>query len=283
MTTQRSRSTVLASAAAPGGPASRPGDRPAGWRSERRIGRARVGMGAPLVLALVAILFVLAASPALAAIRTVNCGAGDDLQAAITAASAGDTLRVRGTCTGHFSVSTSLTLKGVGVAPTLDGGGTLGTTLTIAVGVTVVVERLTITGGDGFDGGGINNLGILTLKGSKVSGNAAGNRGGGINNLGTLTLKESAVSGNRAVDGSGGGILNLGTATLKESAVSGNTARFYGGGILNAGTATLKESAVSGNTAGGTGGGIFNDGGIVTLEESTVSGNTLPNCVGLVC
>lgn len=151
------------------------------------------------MLALAAVLFVLAASPALAATQTVNCGAGADLQAAINAASAGDTLRVRGTCTGNFTIGKLLTLTGVeGSHPTLNGGGT-GRTLTILVGATVVVERLTITAGSAVNGGGILNSGTLTLEKSAVSGNTAGFGGGIFNNPGidiTLTLEKSAVSGN---------------------------------------------------------------------------------------
>ena len=157
-------------------------------------------MGAPLGLALAAVLFILAASPALAAIRTVNCP-GDSLQTAITAAKRGDILRVRGTCTGNFTIGKRLTLKGVGVAPTLNGGRT-GTTLTIDHGVTVIVERLTITGGNADRGGGIVNFGTLTLKESEVSGNTAGGTGGGIfNDGGIVTLEESTVSHNTPNDG----------------------------------------------------------------------------------
>ena len=158
-------------------------------------------MGAPLGLALAAVLFVLAASPALAATRTVNCNvAGANLQAVIdNNAHAGDILRVRGTCTGNFTIDKNLKLKGEGSHPTLNGGGT-GTTLTISgVTVVVVVERLTITGGNAVQGGGIYNFGTLTLKESTVSRNNAA-AGGGIFNTGTVFLLESTVLRNNPND-----------------------------------------------------------------------------------
>ena len=130
-----------------------------------------------------------------------------------------------------------------------------------------------VSGGEGSDSGGIDNLGTLTLTNSTVSGNTAGDDGGGIsnNNNGTLTLTNSTVSGNTAGD-NGGGINNNGTMTLTNSTVSGNTAQF-GGGIDNDGTMTLTNSTVSGNAASIDGGGIDNF-GTVMLVQSLLSGNT---------
>ena len=63
------------------------------------------------------LLLSLLAAPAAAA-RTagtlVDCRAGADLQAAITAATPGDTLLVRGTCTGNFIAYKDLVFEGVG-------------------------------------------------------------------------------------------------------------------------------------------------------------------------
>jgi nitrous oxidase accessory protein NosD len=68
------------------------------------------------------LLLSLLAAPAAAA-RTagtlVDCRAGADLQAAITAATPGDTLLVRGTCTGNFIAYKDLVFEGVGPDPTI--------------------------------------------------------------------------------------------------------------------------------------------------------------------
>jgi hypothetical protein len=162
-----------------------------------------------------------------------------------------------------------------------------------------------ITGNGGFDpagpsgnggaGGGIYNVGTLTLNNSKVSNNTTGNAGGcifpgcfssggdggGIYNFGILTLNNSTVSDNTtgkgipgsfghpgSPDGFGGGIFNLGTLTLNNSTVSDNTTgnRFppdpfgssggAGGGIVNARVLILNNSILSRNTASGVGGGL---------------------------
>jgi len=123
-------------------------------------------------------------------------------------------------------------------------------------------------------GGGITNLGALTVNKSTISGNtAAGFFGGGINSSGTLTLTNSTVSGNSAQYG--GGIKNgsLGTMTLTGSIVEGNTAR-SDGGILSFGALAVTNSTISGNTVRYSGGGIGNDEGTVTLTDSSVEGNT---------
>ncbi len=145
-------------------------------------------------------------------------------------------------------------------------------------GVTVTKGNgtgITIPGFNGY-GGGILNIGTLTLTNSIVSGNTAALAGGGgIYNQGSTMTTNSTVSGNTA--GYGGGIANNdGTMTLTNSTVSDNTAVYGGGGgINNDGTMTLTNSIVSGNTTGQYGGGINNNfGATTTLTNSTVSGNT---------
>jgi CSLREA domain-containing protein len=129
------------------------------------------------------------------------------------------------------------------------------------------------TGGVDF-GGGIVNLGTLTLERCIVRGNTSG-FGGGIFNDGTMTVEQSTVRANESTSSSigiGGGILNSGVMTLARSTVSDNDA----GGIYNDGTLTLEQSTVSGNRAEG-GAGILTSGlqgdGALALTQSTVSNN----------
>lgn len=71
--------------------------------------------------------------------------------------------------------------------------------LFVAAGVDATVENLTLTGGDFiFTGGGIRNLGTLTLNGVTVTGNHAWYTGGGISNAGTLVVNDSVISDNTA-------------------------------------------------------------------------------------
>ena len=86
----------------------------------------------------------------------------------------------------------------------------------------------TITGGNSTDnGGGIVNMGILTLEGGTISGNTSAERGGGIMNEGgaVLNLAGGTITGNTAVSIYGGGIYNMSKMNISGSpVVSGNTA-----------------------------------------------------------
>ncbi len=115
------------------------------------------------------------------------------------------------------------------------------------------------------DGGVTASLSGLTITDGSTSG-----IGGGLYNIGTVTLTDCTVSGNSA--STGGGVFNLGTATLSDSTISGNSASYVAGGLWNYGTATLTDCTVSGNSAG-SGGGVYSI-GPMTLIACTVSANS---------
>lgn len=161
--------------------------------------------------------------------------------------------------------------------------------------------------GHGGYGGGISNLGLLTITRSTISDNTAGNggsieiscddrkaghggNGGGISNGGFLTLTHSTISGN--VAGNGGH--HLRSFCDHELCQGGDGG--LGGGLYNldriridgqeySGQATVINSTISGNRTGirgmsnensedgvdGDGGGIF--GTHITLKNTTVSNN----------
>ncbi|MBV8386589.1 MAG: hypothetical protein JO155_07345, partial [Acidimicrobiia bacterium] len=94
---------------------------------------------------------------------TVHCPASppNDLQTVMNNAPVGSQINISGTCIGNFTVPKKLTLVGQGAV--LDGNHT-GTVLTVASGVTAVVDYLTIQNGNsGGSGGGISDEGTLTL------------------------------------------------------------------------------------------------------------------------
>jgi hypothetical protein len=197
-------------------------------------------------------LWLLMASAATAtrpACRAVDAGESyGTLQAAVNAASAGDTLKVKGTCYGDTVVSKSLKIVGrsdSGFGPaTLNGANNAQSPGNVIVdhGATVAITGLTITGGYSND---------------SVTG-SSGERGGGIyNEGGSLTLTDSMVTHSTAEGRSGG---------FHQNETEG------GGGIYNAGgSLTLTNSTVADNTGRGTGGGIYNAGGAVALTDSTVT------------
>jgi hypothetical protein len=271
------------------------------------------------VLALVALLlpFGAVAGPPPCQTKNVRTGleykGATPLTTAITAANAGDTINVYGTCVGNFALAKDITLQGKGKNATLDGNQQ-GRVLTINGGTTTI-QGLTITNGQTSSaGGGIYVATAAVLVNVVVTANTAGanNFGGGIEaDLGsTLTLTNSTVSGNTA--GSSGGIdMFRAKATLINSTVTGNQAtrapgpitdsgcEFAGaiyacaGGIWNyQGTLALVDTTVGGNTAAYRGGGVvsyvrfFADGttlrsGLTILSGATsISSNTATDSGG---
>jgi hypothetical protein len=213
-----------------------------------------------------------AASPTCLVVDTTSNQSYTSLQAAVTAAAAGDTLFVKGACTGTTAIGKNLTISGHSSsgtkAATLNGGGQGGSVLTIDTGVSVTLNTLVIT--NGFPAGGIINAGgTVTLNGSTVSNNItfAPPGGGGILNAGgTVTLNGSTVTENTAnlIGGvGGGGITNsqFGTVTMSGgSTVTENTA--IGGpgvgGILNFCGSTLVGAVAGVNVYNNNPGDILN-------------------------
>jgi hypothetical protein len=155
------------------------------------------------------------------------------------------------------------------------------TPFVVNAGATLHLSDVTVRDGSTTgNGGGIRNLGTLTVDQSTVTENSASQAyGGGIYNTGTARLTRSTVSGNTAAV-QGGGIDNAaGKLTLVDSTVSGNSG-LYGGGIRNHGSATLFNSTLFGN-GGFIGGGVLNDpAGKVALTNVTISGNAISGSNG---
>lgn len=242
-----------------------------------------------------------------AAIQQANAWPGTD---AIVLPAGTYTLSIAGAgenagATGDLDITDGLILSGAGASTTIIDGGALDRVLDIANGVAARISGVTLRNGlVNGSGGGIYNLGTLTLSDSAVTGNISalpvGTAGGGIYHFSSgeavvsLSLERVTVSGNRADNSTlsgaasinGGGIAIVGgRVTVNESIVSNNTATTgvaattgnnvgSGGGIyINNGLVTVTDSTVSGNTADWNAGGIYNFGAL-TLTGSTVSGNT---------
>jgi len=180
---------------------------------------------------------------------------------------------VYGASGGGISNSGALTLENTTVSgnsaagsrETGTGGGIYN-----GQGGMVTLDNTTVSGNYARpDGGGIYNIGTLTLTNSAISSNGP-SFGGGIYNESTLTLDNTTVSGN-----SGRGIVNFGTATLTNATVSGNSDSVGGGGIYNGvfGTLMLSNSTVSDNYDRNSAGGIYNEGTLI-LTNCTISGNS---------
>jgi hypothetical protein len=207
---------------------------------------------------------------------------------------------------GTLSIASNTTITGPtsSNAPLVTvSGGNQYTVFFVAIGVVnASISGFAITGGTdtAYAGGGISNLGVLTVNNCNLTGNSvAYTAGGGIYNTGTLTLNNSNVSGNSILErfeflGGGGGVWNGGVMTIVGSSISGNTtsANSIGGaGILNIATLTIVNSIISGNavpignplSSAPIGAGILNGGNLI-LSTSTVAGNVnlMGNAGGII-
>jgi len=171
--------------------------------------------------------------------------------------------------TGAPSASSGLTIN----------GGSAAQVFYVAAGVNFTVSGLTFAGDNGSNGGGILNIGTLSVFNTAFTNNTVSAYGGGIYNQGSLTVVGSTFSGNTA--DLGGGIFDDGSAatTIAGSTFSNNTAE-YGGAYYNesSSNATILASTFTGNTAnngGAYGGGLSLWGsGTVNVTSDAFTGNT---------
>lgn len=200
-------------------------------------------------------------------------------------------------CAGSTTVVTSGE-KGISSSVSLDGGGLLvldggdaHRVLSVAAGVTVVLEGLTIQDGRAADGAGIKSLGELTLQDCVVRDNVATGvvgdpEGGGLwIGGGSLTLLASRVVDNRAeatppatADGGGIAVVGFADVAIEDSDLLRNESTGSSGGLFAAaiGTMTIDDSQVSHNaaSAAGLGGGLNVTAADWTIRDSLLAGNT---------
>jgi len=278
---------------------------------------------------LLALFLTLGVNAVASTTRYVNGASGNDSNNGKTSATAcktigraifystsGDSIVVAaGTYTENLSVGFDLSIVGANARTTIIDGGHSSTTITVgSTTAHVNLAQLTIRNGSGLShgGGGIYNLGTLTITNTTVSGNrsddsiaAIGGLGGGIYNSGTLAINDTTISGNSVTrlrltaSPYGGGVYNTGKLTIVNSTISANQASDYwpsgvpyGGGIANVGgTVMISNSTISNNSAlihtpfgtvGTNGGGISNQGNTgVTFKNSILAYNTSGgNCKG---
>jgi hypothetical protein len=190
---------------------------------------------------------------------------------------------------GELAITKSLDIEGLGANLLTVSGGDASRVFDVSAGVTVTIAGMTMTDGlangsapvVASAGGGILNLGSLTLSNDVLSDNQAvgalggDGLGGGIDNepRATLTVISSAFAHNRAVGGDGdathqagnglgGALENLGAkATVSHSWFTDNEA-------------TGGDNTAGGLAGRGEGGGMFNEThATLIVTESTLTSN----------
>jgi hypothetical protein len=166
----------------------------------------------------------------------------------------------------------------------LNNNGTMGLTQCVISG----------NSNSSYYGGGIFNLGSLTLDRCTISGNTSAFGGAGIASLGPLSLLNCSIDHNSVTSGAldGGGILQVtAPVSIVSSTISNNDA-YDGGGIYllsDTATVTIINSTFSDNTASDKGSAIgllgsnlsldsctfFQNNGAITLQNDSTSPATI--------
>lgn len=188
--------------------------------------------------------------------------------------------------TGDLDIKADLTLVGLDADRTVIHANQGDRVFEVHGAVTVVLEKLTLTGGapiDEGDGGGLrNNGGNVTLRQVSVTGNRAGSGGGIANRSGALTVIDSSLTANTTLEGGGGGgIHNEALLTLQNVTLSGNGGGNGGAILAQGGDATLTNVTIYGNSATSAGGGINGNSEAIQLSNTILAGNSAsigPDC-----
>nr|MBP9664221.1 VCBS repeat-containing protein [Pyrinomonadaceae bacterium] len=191
-----------------------------------------------------------------------------------------------------FASGSNFALFGRGANNLTISGNNQSRVMYVAGDARIVIDGITITGGNGVGSlnsghdGGVSNWGTLTVSRSLIRNNSANGNGGGIgtNTNSHLTLRDSTIRSNSATTIAGGGLfIQSGTAEVTGTTINSNSAAGVGGGIASIfGTAHMSNSTISGNIAGNGGGGIsnFTASSTLALNNTTISGNSTSNSSG---
>lgn len=241
-----------------------------------------------------------------AAITEANALAGDDI-ITLPAGTYTQTLVAANednNAGGDWDIRSNIVINGAGAATTIlqaaatPGTATerviespLATSIVVINGVTLRHGFKTGAAANATRGGGIRNVGILTMNDCIVTLNSAPGSGG-VRNERTITLNNVTVSNNACINATancfGGGMYNtlaaLSTVTINNSQFIGNTASSGGTNTFGFGSGlgiesttgfnlVISDSVFSGNVGSGTGTGGSNGNGIRILATNASTAN----------
>jgi predicted outer membrane repeat protein len=180
--------------------------------------------------------------------------------------------------TAPIGISNTLTLDGNSYQVTLDGGNK-GQIFRINAGGNFSLNDLTIANGkntsnnclNGSCGGGIYNVGSLTVTNDTFKQNYSTFDGGAIYNKGSMSIANSTFISNTAAS-TGGAVDNDGTiSSLSNSTFISNTASSTGAAVLNSpsGNINIINSTFAYNSASL--GGVIYNAGTVTLKNNILA------------
>ena len=177
--------------------------------------------------------------------------------------------------------SFAVTIQSTGGPATIDAVG-LSRVFSIAAGSNVTFEGLVITGGAATEpgkdvGGGLHNLGEVTINDCEFRFNSAAIAGGALQNSGVATVTNTVFEMNSSIYG--GAVDNTGMLTVTGGAYRNNTASFIGGGINSPSHLSVNGATFTGNSAEW-GGAILN-GGFAMIHNSWFFNNSAVGGAGI--
>lgn len=157
----------------------------------------------------------------------------------------------------------------------------------------VTIRNTAIYGNQSGSNGGVLYVdnatgGDVLIANSELRDNTSGGSGGALffyGSKGLMTVRGSTISGNDATSDGGGIYFNSDYyddgLVVENSTVAGNTAALEGGGIniynRNDEPVTIRNSTIAGNSSGGAGAGIFRYDAPVDVSSTIVADNDTPS------
>ena len=220
----------------------------------------------------------------------INDSSANKIQGAVNAAESNDDINVAaGTYYENVVVNKSVDILGSGSDKTIVDGNKTGSVFTIDPGVTTTLANMSITNGSAYEGGGIYNVGVLTVENCNIANNSA-EYGGGIANYygSTVNMIGGSITNNSAEYGGGIDNYDGSTVNMAGGSITNNSA-YEGGGIFNeyGSTVNMAGGSMASNSAY-EGGGIANyygstvnmAGGSITNNSATEYGGGIANYYG---
>jgi predicted outer membrane repeat protein len=196
--------------------------------------------------------------------------------------SGGKIYLAKGTYKEHLNIGKNVIIIGENKYSTKIDGSNTGRVIFVNKNTNVKIYNCTIQRGKGtsvYEGGGIYNKGIMTIKNCIVQNNTAKWTAGGIYSTGTMVINSCIIRYNKVSIGesSVSGVANGGKSmTIINSTIERNT---NGAGIFsNNGYLTISNCKIRYNI-GKFGGGVTNFGGTVSITKSLIAYN-IATCLG---
>jgi hypothetical protein len=209
------------------------------------------------------------------------------IQAAIDAASSGDTINVAaGTYYEHITLKDGVGVLGAGVDVSIIDGSSTGTVVTAnGVGSAAILDGFTITHGSAENGGGMYNYNSSpVVSNCTFRENWASDRGGGMCNARSSSPMVAGCTFSDNTAGYGGGMWNATSSpAVTGCTFSDNTAASRGGGMCNlyGSSPAVTNCIISNNHAVSYGDGIYADGtSSLIIDYNDVWNNTPDNYYG---